>query len=159
MADSGERDVGEPFLIEQGDWAGWSRWEGSDPFEDESGPFYFRRDDGGAMRCAFRAEHRHMNGGGFIHGGAVMTFADYSLFLIARDVLDGGPAVTVSLNGDFAGPARAGDLIEATGEVVRAGGSLIFVRGMIATGGAPMMGFSGVIKRVKRDGGRGAAAG
>jgi acyl-coenzyme A thioesterase PaaI-like protein len=43
-----------------------------------------------------------------------------------------------------------GDLVEATGEVVRAGGSLSFIRGLIETGGQPMMTFSGVVKRVKR---------
>jgi acyl-coenzyme A thioesterase PaaI-like protein len=43
-----------------------------------------------------------------------------------------------------------GDLVEATGEVVRAGGSLIFLRGLISTGGRPVMTFSGVVKRVRR---------
>ena len=45
-----------------------------------------------------------------------------------------------------------GDLIEATGQVVRAGGSLMFLRGVIETGGKPMLTFSGVIKKVKRRG-------
>ena len=41
-----------------------------------------------------------------------------------------------------------GDLIEATGEVVKAGKSVIFVRGEIFTGKRMLMTFSGVIKRV-----------
>jgi acyl-coenzyme A thioesterase PaaI-like protein len=57
--------------------------------------------------------------------------------------------VTVSLNGEFVGPANVGDLVEATGEVVRAGGSLVFMRGLISTGGRPMMTFSGVVKKTK----------
>jgi acyl-coenzyme A thioesterase PaaI-like protein len=58
-------------------------------------------------------------------------------------------AVTVSLNGEFLGPAKAGDLVESTGEVTKAGGSLLFVRGLISTAGAPMLNFSGVIKKIR----------
>jgi uncharacterized protein (TIGR00369 family) len=94
-----------------------------------------------------------MNGGGFMHGGCMLTFADFSLFAIAWRELDNAKAVTVSLNGDFVGPAKAGDLVEATGEVVRAGGSMIFVRGLLSTGGQPMLTFSGVIKKIWTMGG------
>ena len=102
-----------------------------------------------------------MNGGGAMHGGAMLTFADFALFAIGHP-LRARPAitdhhVTVSLNGEFVGPAHVGDLVEATGEVVRAGGSLTFIRGLIETGGQPMMTFSGVVKRVKRAASRRAA--
>jgi len=147
--DGGNEVIGGPRLVAEGDWAGWRTWSGGDPFEDQSGPFYFREDDDGAVRCAFRAEPKHMNGGGFMHGGCMMTFADFCLFALAWRVLDGSHAVTVSLNGEFVGPAHVGDLIEATGEVVKAGGSLLFVRGLLTTGGAPMMTFSGVIKKLR----------
>ena len=151
MADGGD-NVGPsgPFPVTEGEWAGWSHWVGGDPYEDLAGPFYFREDPVRGMVCAFRAETKHMNGGGFMHGGCMLTFADYSLFVIGREALQGGHAVTVSLNGDFVGPANVGDLVEATGEVVRAGGSLVFLRGLISTGGAPMMTFSGVVKRIRR---------
>ena len=43
-----------------------------------------------------------------------------------------------------------GELIEATGEVTRAGKSLIFVRGILKSGDRPLFTFSGTIKRVKR---------
>lgn len=146
--DGGNEIATGPRLVESGDWAGWRTWHGLDPFEDQTGPFYFREDEAGVVRCAFRAEPRHMNGGGFMHGGCMLTFADFCLFAIAWKVLDGAKAVTVSLNGDFVGPAGPGDLIEATGEVIRAGGSMIFVRGLIGTGGQPMLNFSGVIKKI-----------
>ena len=151
MADGGD-NVGPsgPFLVTEGEWAGWRHWVGGDPYEDLSGPFYFKADEGGAIRCAFRAEKKHMNGGGFMHGGCMLTFADYSLFVIGREALKDTHAVTVSLNGEFVGPAHVGDLVEATGEVVRAGGSLVFLRGTISTGGSPMMTFSGVVKKVKK---------
>mgnify|MGYP000556570175 FL=1 len=147
--DGGNEVIGGPRLIESGDWAGWRTWSGLDPFEDQSGPFYFREGEDGRVTTAFRAETKHMNGGGFMHGGCMMTFADFSLFAIAWKELADSRAVTVSLNGEFVGPARPGDLVTATGEVVRAGGSLLFVRGLVSTGTGPMLNFSGVIKKIK----------
>ncbi|MDB5456845.1 MAG: thioesterase superfamily protein [Caulobacter sp.] len=147
--DGGNEAIGGPRLVTQGEWAGWRTWSGSDPFEDQSGPFYFQEDDDGAVRCAFRAQAKHMNGGGFMHGGCMMTFADFCLFAIAWRTLGEAHAVTVSLNGEFLGPAHVGDVVEATGEVVKAGGSLLFVRGLLSTGGAPMLNFSGVIKKLR----------
>jgi uncharacterized protein (TIGR00369 family) len=147
--DGGNEVIGGPRLIETGDWAGWRTWSGLDPFEDQSGPFYFREGEDGRVTTAFRAETKHMNGGGFMHGGCMMTFADFSLFAIAWKELADSRAVTVSLNGEFVGPARPGNLVTATGEVVRAGGSLLFVRGLVSTGTGPMLNFSGVIKKIK----------
>ena len=46
--------------------------------------------------------------------------------------------------------AREGELIEATGEVTRAGGSMIFMRGLLRSGERSLFTFSGTIKRVKR---------
>jgi len=135
-------------IVESGPWAGWSAWSGVDPFEDNAAAFYFRRDPGGAIRCALRCEHKQLNGAGFMHGGAIMTFADYSLFAVAQDELAGGRGVTVTLNGEFVGAAKEGDLVESTGEVIRAGRSLIFIRGLIVVGAEPIMSYSGVIKRM-----------
>lgn len=133
-----------------GEWAGWSWYPGGDPYEDLSGPFYWKRDPDGRLRCAFRAEQKHMNGGGFLHGGCVMTFADYALFVIAREDIEGGRAVTATFNGEFVGTAHAGDLVECTGEVVKAGRSMVFVRGIIESGGEPVMSFSAVLKKTRR---------
>jgi len=147
--DGGNEIIGGPRLIETGDWAGWRTWSGLDPFEDQSGPFYFREGEDGRVTTAFRAEKKHMNGGGFMHGGCMMTFADFSLFAIAWKELADSRAVTVSLNGEFVGPARPGDLVTGSGEVIKAGGSLLFVRGLISTGTGPMLNFSGVIKKIR----------
>jgi acyl-coenzyme A thioesterase PaaI-like protein len=146
--DGGNEIWDGPKLVTQGEWAGWRTWAGMDAFEDQTGPFYFREENG-VVRSAFRAEARHMNGGGFMHGGCMMTFADYSLFAISWAHLKDVRAVTVSLNGEFLGPAKPGDLVESTGEVTKAGGSLLFVRGLVSTDGAPMLNFSGVIKKIR----------
>ena len=137
-------------VVTEGEWAGWSFYPGGDPFEDLAGPFYCRIDDEGRRVCAFRAEAKHMNGGQFMHGGCVMTFADFCLFWIAREALGTGPSVTATFNGEFVGSCGVGDLVECTGEVVKAGRSMIFVRGIIANasaGGEPMMSFSSVLKK------------
>jgi uncharacterized protein (TIGR00369 family) len=141
----GGRDVTE------GEWAGWRIWS-SDPFELFAGPFYTQRRADGVV-CAFRAERRHMNGGGFMHGGCVMTFADFALFVIARDDTQGVGSVTATFNCELVGTAREGDLVECVGEVVKAGRSMVFVRGIISNasaGGEPMASFSSVLKKTRR---------
>lgn len=157
MADGGgeaerlEKPHRGPELVTEGEWAGWKTWR-HDAFETTAGPFYLREEDDGSIRCGFLAEKRHMNGGGFMHGGCTMTFADFCLFALCENERQ-GPGVTVSLNGEFLGSARPGDRIEATGGATYAGKSLVFVRGLIVNatqGAAPMMSFSGVIKNVRR---------
>jgi acyl-coenzyme A thioesterase PaaI-like protein len=136
--------------VTAGEWAGWSWYPGGDPFEDLAGPFYFRTAEDGVPVCAFRAEHKHMNGGLFMHGGCVMTFADFALFVIARDAIAGTPTVTATFNAELVGTARIGDLVECRGEVVKGGRSMVFVRGIISNasaGGEPMMSFSSVLKK------------
>lgn len=139
-----------PSPVTDGEWAGWSVWT-SDAFETLAGPFYERRDETGTV-CAFRAEPRHMNGGGFMHGGCLMTFADFALFSIAHQHLAGSRAVTLSMASDFLDAARPGELIEARGEVTRAGKSTIFVRGMVTADARPVLGFSGIIRKVGKRG-------
>lgn len=135
-----------PIIITDGEWAGWTIWSG-DPFELHAGPFYARKNADGRWICAFRAEAKHMNAGGFMHGGCLMTFADYALFSIAADSLGATHSVTASLNCEFIDGARAGDLVEASGEVIRAARSMVFVRGLVTTGGRPLLTFSGIIKK------------
>jgi uncharacterized protein (TIGR00369 family) len=135
--------------VTEGEWAGWKIWS-SDPFELFAGPFYAKPDESGQMVCAFRAEQRHMNGSGFMHGGTLMTFADYSIFAIAGEALDGTGSVTASMNSEFIDGATVGEMIEARGEVVRNGGSLVFVRGLVTAEGRPVLNFSAIIKKVRR---------
>ncbi len=136
--------------ISDGDWAGWLRWPGTDPFEDHTGPFFARYDAGGAIECGFRPDAKNRNGGGNVHGGALLTFADFSLFMIASAVLPEFHGVTATLNAEFVGAARPDRLLTARGEVVKAGRSLIFVRGTIDDAGEAVMSFSGVIKKITR---------
>ncbi|MFN7056358.1 PaaI family thioesterase [Hyphomonas sp.] len=135
--------------VTEGEFAGWTTWP-DEPFEYETaGPFYFRVDDKGPV-AAFRAVRKHMNAGGVVHGGCLMTFADLALFAIAHDSMDGAYGLTVAFTSEFLDGAREGELVEARGEVLRAGGSLVFVRGIVTSDGRPCLNFSGTIKKVRR---------
>ncbi len=133
----------------EGEFAGWQYYDAPESFDSQIGPFYFRREDNGGSRCAFRAQQKHMNLGGRVHGGCLMSFADIALFQIAYAEMEGRSGVTVQLDSTFVDAGYLGDLIEATGEVVRAGGSLIFVRGDIRSGDRTLLTFSGIIKKMK----------
>jgi acyl-coenzyme A thioesterase PaaI-like protein len=133
----------------EGEFKGWQTWT-RDNFETHNGPFWHRVEDDGSVRCAFRVESKHLNGSGHnVHGGALMSFADYCLFAIASTVLE-GPAVTLSFGCEFLDAVHEGELIEGSGEITRAGGSVIFLRGVLKSAERPLFTFSGTIKRVKR---------
>lgn len=139
--------------VTEGPWAGWYHWEPADDFEDHAGPFYCRPEGDGPetpVVCAFLPEKKNRNGGGNIHGGALMTFADYVLFVIAGGMTSEVHGVTVTMNCEFVGAAQPDRLLTGRGEVVRAGGSLVFVRGTIDDDGRAVLTFSATIKRLKR---------
>ena len=137
----------EKITVSEGEFAGWQTYDLHGTFDQVVGPFYFKPDPDGQMRCAFRAEPKHMNAGGRMHGGCLMTFADIALFQTAYQEMEGKSGVTVQLDSTFIDGAHVGELVEATGEVVRAGGSLIFVRGQIHAGERVLMTYSGVIRK------------
>jgi uncharacterized protein (TIGR00369 family) len=149
MGEAVETSYGTLTTMAEGEFAGWRFWHG-DPFETRSGPFYMKREDDGTYTSAFRAEGKHMNGGGFMHGGCLLTFADFALFTIATDALNGDHAVTLNLAGDFLGSVQSGALVEARGEVTRGGGKTIFVRGLVTGDGTPALSFTGIIRRLSR---------
>jgi len=121
-------------------------------FGRQVGPLFEKRDADGLTR-GFRVEDHHTNGMQNAHGGMLMTFADYSLFAIASDILE-GPAVTVSFSAEFTAAAGAGEFVEARGEIVQNTGSMVFLRGQVFTGAGEkeriLLNFSGIVKRVKK---------
>ena len=126
--------------------ADFRHWEG-DKAEDTIGPFFFRM-EGAHPRTAFRVRPEHCNAHDSVHGGVLMTFADYTLCLGAN----GGESesvATVSQNNEFIAPAHAGDLIEGDCEVVRRGGSMVFCRCTLRSGDQVVLTASAVIKRLR----------
>jgi acyl-coenzyme A thioesterase PaaI-like protein len=138
-----------PVVLADGPFAGWSTWGGgADPYETLLGPFCFRA-DGGHVRCAFQPRRDHLNGGGAVHGGALMSFADFSLFAIAHNALRGFRAVTLTCNSEFLSAGDNRTVIEATGEVLRETRSLVFVRGVVTQASRPLLAFSGTLKKIR----------
>ena len=72
------------------------------------------------------------------------------LFVFAIPHLGDGGAVTLQLDSQFLAPGREGDIIVASGEITRAGKTMIFGRGQITCGERILMTFSGVLARKNR---------
>ncbi len=136
-------------LVEtDGEFKGWSAWP-EEIFEHQTaGPFYFKKIDGEYV-SRFRAAKKHMNAGNVMHGGCTMSFADFTLFSIAADHFVENYGVTVAFNCEFMDAPIIGNLMEGRGEVLRAGKSLVFVRGIISADGKPCLNFSGTLKKFK----------
>jgi len=139
-----------PFELKDGPFKGWMSWsEGADPYESTIGPFVFRMESDGRPLCAFQPLRQHLNGGGAIHGGALMSFADFSLFVIAREALADSRAVTLTFNSEFISAGGLAGLVAARGEVLRQTRSVIFVRGLVTQGSHSLLAFSGTLKKIK----------
>ncbi len=135
------------ITIETGEFAGWETWPG-EPFDGRAGPFFHRHDADGGVRCAFRAEQGHTNGLGRVHGGCLLTLADYCMFAVATTHLHDSNLVTATLNSEFVSAGIQGDLIEATGEVIKAGRTMVIVRGIVSVRAKPLLTFSGTMVRI-----------
>ena len=126
---------------------GWQEAEAGDTFNGLVGPYYYQGDAPGNIKAAFRAEKHHLNQGGSVHGGCLLTFADTAVFAFAYPYLNGGSGVTVQLDAQFLSPGREGDIIVATGEITRAGKTLLYGRGQLTSGDRVIMTFNAILAR------------
>ncbi len=126
---------------------GYQPFEYTDPFEDLVGPLGYRVSDG-TISFAFIAQPHHRNTGDTLHGGMLMTFADFALCLAATWDQPGEKCVTVSFNCEFVAAVKSGELVESACEVVRRTRSLTFVRGTIFVDNRVLVSFSGIVKRL-----------
>ena len=131
----------------------------ADPAEDHIGPFFVRAADGAtdvAVTSAMRATALHCNSMGVVHGGVLMTFADFTM---SEAALHGGEpgehCLTVSFDAQFVASARDGELLQGEAQIIRKSRTLTFVRGLIHTQRdrirVELLAFSGVGKRVLAD--------
>ena len=127
--------------------SGYSKYAYDDAFEELVGPLGHKV-EGDTISFAFRADARHRNTGDTVHGGMLVTFADFALCLTAVWNQPEERCVTVSLNSEFVAAGREGDLIESVCEVVRRTRSLTFVRGTLFVGDRTLLNFSGIVKRI-----------
>ena len=122
---------------------------GWDRYEDRCGPMYETRDDIVPKRCAVLLEPHHCNTFGIVHGGLMMTFADFAIFAVARESIGPNGGVTVSMTSDFVAAAKEGELLQATLDVTQATRSMVFVRGREFVDDRTVLTFSAIVKKMR----------
>jgi acyl-coenzyme A thioesterase 13 len=104
------------------------------PVLDLIGPLYFRG-EGGQLAIGLRAEAKHCNSRGTVHGGILATLADVALgYTMAFSFDPPRNLVTANLSIDYAGTAKAGDWLEAHVDIQKQGSRLSFANCYILAG-------------------------
>jgi len=124
--------------------AGWKPVPAKD-YPAMIGPFLARR-AGEGWEYGFVPEQRHLNIGGVVHGGMLMSFVDDVLGMTVWEAAGRKPVTTVQLNNHFISPGRLGELIIGRGEVLRATRSVVFIRGTLMQGDKTLTHADGVWK-------------
>ena len=126
---------------------GYTIYDPIAPYENHAGPFFWK-DESGIQKFALLAETRHCNRHEIVHGGLMMTMIDLAMVVAAKETWE-EQLVTVSLNSEFIDAGRAGEIVEAEGELVRRTGSMAFVRGRVHVGERTLLASSAVLKRLR----------
>ena len=126
---------------------GYTIYDPIDPYENHAGPFFWK-DESGIQKFALLAETRHCNRHEIVHGGLMMTMIDLAMVVAAKETWD-EQLVTVSLNSEFIDAGRAGEIVEAEGELIHRTGSMAFVRGRVYIGKRTLLTSSAVLKRLR----------
>jgi uncharacterized protein (TIGR00369 family) len=132
----------EPFAVP----AGFTPLNWRRGFGQVMGTLYERMEADGGFTRAFLVEERHTNGMQNCHGGMLMAFADmvfgHSVSLTKRD----RHWVTIRMLTDFLSPARLGDWVEGTSQIVGQNGDLYTSRGRLWVGERVVMTGTGIFK-------------
>ncbi len=117
-------------------------------FNQYVGPLFRLPDgEGGALtRFVFAAEAKHMNGAGTVHGGMLMGFADTAMSRTARLATGARGVSTVTLNCDFVGPGKLGDVIEARVRITRQARTMVFLSAELVAGERTLLVATGLWK-------------
>ncbi len=135
------------------DHDGWFTWGDLPPesFAAQTGRIIFKPTEPGRAVVRMFPEDRHMNFGGSIHGGAVMSFIDMALFSggfcagMAR-----GHYVTLDLATRFIARGKSGVPLDAHIRLLKqTPGGLVFIDGHCEQDGDICYSFSGSLKRIK----------
>ncbi|MEQ7873391.1 PaaI family thioesterase [Sphingomonas sp. ASV193] len=133
---------------------GWYSW-GDFPrgsFAAATGRLLFRPAGEGSAEVRMDPTEAHQNMGGSIHGGAVMSFIDMSLFAGGRCAgMAEGHYVTLEMHTRFLKRGEIGTPLTAHVRLVRqTPGGIAFLSGFLEQGGEPCYDFTGTLKKVKR---------
>jgi acyl-coenzyme A thioesterase 13 len=146
-------DVGVPTgATPDPDNPGWYSW-GDFPrgsFAAATGRLLFKPDGSGRAVCRMSPTEAHMNMGGSLHGGSVMSFIDMAMFaggLCAG--MERGHYVTLDLTTHFLARGRPGSPLDAHVELVKQTRGHAFLQGVVYQGGSPCYSFTGTLKRIR----------
>ena len=135
------------------DHHGWYTWGDlpADSFAAQTGTIIFRPDAPGRAVVRMFPEDRHLNFGGSIHGGAVMSFIDMALFSGGFCAGMGrGHYVTLDMSTRFIARGQSGMPLDAHVRLLRqTPGGLVFIDGHCEQDGEICYSFTGTLKRIK----------
>jgi len=114
------------------------------PFGDLVGPIWKR--EAPERRWGFVVQPKHLNRSGNLHGGMLMTFADQSMAMTARQATGVKRHATIELNTQFIDTVRLGEFVEARAEVVRAMRSVVFMEVKMFVAGRIVVSANGIWK-------------
>jgi uncharacterized protein (TIGR00369 family) len=137
---------------EDPDYPGWYSW-GDFPrgsFAAATGKLLFKPDGEGGATCRMFPTEAHMNMGGSIHGGAVMSFIDMAMFAGGRCAgMEEGHYVTLDMATHFLARGKAGIPLDAHVKVIKQTRSHVFMQGIVRQDGDACYSFTGTLKRVR----------
>lgn len=103
-------------------------------FSDLVGPFYYKP-RGESLSVGMRAEEKHANMRGIIHGGVLATLVDVALGFTSAFTSDPPRGyVTAHLSIDYAGRAHVGDWLDARVDIQKRGNRLAFANCFVWVG-------------------------
>ena len=134
------------------DHDGWLHWPDipAESFAGQTGVLLFRPEGDGARMRMFPTA-RHLNNGGSIHGGAVMSFIDMALFAGMRcGGINDGHYVTLDCATHFIARGQIDTPLDAIVRLVgQTKGGHVFLQGQCEQDGQPTHSFSGTLKRIR----------
>ena len=122
---------------------------GHTPFLHHIGPLFYKKDELGKLVVAIQPQIWNLNGLGYVHGGCLMSLADFTMCSAAMQSREEA-VVSVNFDAQFINPATGSRLIECHAEVIRTAGSLVFLRGEVRSKTRTVLSYSGVAKRLIR---------
>ena len=134
-------------------WYSWGEFPRSS-FAAATGRLLFKPEGPGRGICRMFPTEDHMNMGGSIHGGAIMSFIDMAMFaggLCAG--MERSHYVMLDLTTHFLARGQAGSPLDAHVELVKQTRGHAFLQGVVKRNGESCYSFTGTLKRVNRPNG------
>ena len=138
---------------EDADFPGWYSWgdPAPDTFVGATGKFIFRPEGEGQGRVRWFPDNSHLNIGGSIFGGAILSFIDMALFAGGRCAGMGeGHYVTLDCATHFIARGEVNVPMDAVVRLVgQTKGGHVFLSGHCEQDGRTTHSFTGTLKRIR----------